>query len=100
MTHTNEATQKVVNDNLHLSPLYQGVIQGLGPRYCPSFEDKIVRFADKPSHHVFLEPESLSSEWVYPNGLSTSLPKAVQEAFLKTIPGLENAKILQYGYAV
>ena len=100
VTHTNEATQKVVNDNLHLSPLYQGVIQGLGPRYCPSFEDKIVRFADKPSHHVFLEPESLTSEWVYPNGLSTSLPKAVQEAFLKTIPGLENAKILQYGYAV
>ena len=100
VTHTNEATQKVVNDNLHLSPLYQGVIQGLGPRYCPSFEDKIVRFADKPSHHVFLEPEGLSTEWVYPNGLSTSLPKAVQEAFLKTIPGLENAKILQYGYAV
>ena len=100
VTHTNAATQKVVNDNLHLSPLYQGVIQGLGPRYCPSFEDKIVRFADKPSHHVFLEPEGLSTEWVYPNGLSTSLPKAVQEAFLKTIPGLENAKILQYGYAV
>ena len=100
VTHTNQATQKVVNDNLHLSPLYQGVIQGLGPRYCPSFEDKIVRFADKPSHHVFLEPEGLSTEWVYPNGLSTSLPKAVQEAFLKTIPGLENAKILQYGYAV
>ena len=100
VTHTNEATQKVVQENLHLSPLYQGVIQGLGPRYCPSFEDKIVRFADKLSHHVFLEPEGLNTDWVYPNGLSTSLPKAVQDAFLKTIPGLETAKVLQYGYAV
>ncbi|MEE2960091.1 MAG: tRNA uridine-5-carboxymethylaminomethyl(34) synthesis enzyme MnmG [Myxococcota bacterium] len=100
ITHTNKATQEVIHKNLHRSPLYQGIIKGHGPRYCPSFEDKIVRFADKDRHHVFLEPEGLSSNRVYPNGLSTSLPRDVQEEFVHTIPGLENAKILQYGYAV
>ncbi len=100
LTYTHETTHALIRENLNRSPLYQGIIKGLGPRYCPSLEDKIVRFADKDKHLIFLEPEGLDSDRVYPNGLSTSLPKDVQEGFIKTIRGLENAKILQYGYAV
>ncbi len=100
LTYTHETTHALIRENLNRSPLYQGIIKGLGPRYCPSLEDKIVRFADKDKHLIFLEPEGLDSDRVYPNGLSTSLPKDVQEGFIKTIKGLENAKILQYGYAV
>ena len=100
ITYTTEATHALISDNLHRSPLYGGIIQGLGPRYCPSLEDKIVRFADKDRHQIFLEPEGLKSDRIYPNGLSTSLPRDVQHAFLQTIPGLENARIVQHGYAV
>lgn len=100
LTYTTAETATVVRDNLARSPLYQGIIQGLGPRYCPSLEDKIVRFCDKDRHQVFLEPEGLDTDRVYPNGLSTSLPKDVQEAFLRTIPGLEQVRVLQHGYAV
>lgn len=100
MTRTTEATHKIIQDNLHRSPLYSGQIEGKGPRYCPSVEDKIVRFADKTSHQIFLEPEGLDDHTVYPNGISTSLPEEVQEAFIHTIPGLENVKILQPGYAI
>ncbi len=100
ITFTDADTHAVIRDNLGRSPLYRGIIVGLGPRYCPSLEDKVVRFADKERHQIFLEPEGIDSERVYPNGLSTSLPKDVQDAFLKTIPGLESARVLQYGYAV
>ncbi len=100
LTYTNEATHAVVRASLHRSPLYRGIIVGTGPRYCPSLEDKVVRFADKERHQIFLEPEGLASERVYPNGLSTSLPRDVQEAFLRTIPGLERVRVLQHGYAV
>ena len=100
ITYTNEQTHKIIDENLSRSPLFQGTIKGTGPRYCPSLEDKIVRFSDKDRHQIFLEPEGLDSDRVYPNGLSTSLPKDVQEAFLKTIPGLEHARVLQHGYAV
>ncbi len=100
ITHTDAATHAVIRSGLDRSPLYCGTIVGRGPRYCPSLEDKIVRFSDKESHQIFLEPEGLSSDRVYPNGLSTSLPKDVQDAFLRTIPGLEHARVLQYGYAV
>ena len=100
VTYTSAATHALIQDNLSRSPLYRGIIKGLGPRYCPSLEDKVVRFADKDKHLVFLEPEGLDSDRVYPNGLSTSLPRDVQEAFLKSIPGLENCRILQHGYAV
>ena len=100
ITHTDAATHEVIRSGLDRSPLYCGVIVGRGPRYCPSLEDKVVRFSDKERHQIFLEPEGLSSDRVYPNGLSTSLPRDVQDAFLRTIPGLENARVLQYGYAV
>ncbi len=100
ITYTDVRTHRAVRDGLHRSPLFRGIIEGLGPRYCPSLEDKIVRFAERDRHQVFLEPEGLSTDRVYPNGLSTSLPKDVQEAFLRTIPGLEDCRILQYGYAV
>lgn len=100
VTHTNPGTHAIIRENLQRSPLYRGIIQGAGPRYCPSLEDKIVRFADKDRHQVFLEPEGLDTERVYPSGLSTSLPKDVQDAFLRTIPGLENVRVLQWGYAV
>jgi tRNA uridine 5-carboxymethylaminomethyl modification enzyme len=100
ITHTTAETHRVVQDNLHLSPLYGGIIEGIGPRYCPSLEDKVVRFADKPTHQVFLEPEGLATRRVYANGLSTSLPKEAQLAFLRTIPGLENVGVEVWGYAV
>lgn len=100
MTRTNVDTHKIIKDNIMKSPLYSGQIEGKGPRYCPSVEDKIVRFADKDSHQIFLEPEGLDDHTVYPNGISTSLPEDVQEAFIHTIAGLENVKILQPGYAI
>lgn len=100
ITWTNEATHEIVRDNLDQSPLFMGVIKGVGPRYCPSFEDKVVRFADKLHHQIFLEPEGLDSELVYPNGVSTCLPAEVQDRFLRTIPGLENVEIVRPGYAV
>ncbi len=100
ITHTSEETHQIVRDNLSKSAMYGGHIEGVGPRYCPSIEDKIVRFADKTSHQVFLEPEGLDDFTVYPNGLSTSLPEDVQHAYIRTIPGLENTSILQPGYAI
>jgi tRNA uridine 5-carboxymethylaminomethyl modification enzyme len=100
ITHTNEKTHEIIEKNLDKSAMYGGHIDGIGPRYCPSIEDKIVRFADKSSHQVFLEPEGLSDHTVYPNGISTSLPQDVQEAYVRTISGLENASILQPGYAI
>lgn len=100
ITHTSEATHQIVRDNLGRSAMYGGHIDGVGPRYCPSIEDKVVRFADKTSHQVFLEPEGLDDHTVYPNGLSTSLPEEVQHAYIQTIPGLERTVILQPGYAI
>ncbi len=100
ITHTNEQTHDVIRKNLERSAMYGGHIEGIGPRYCPSIEDKIVRFADKTSHQIFLEPESLSDSVVYPNGISTSLPEEVQEAYVQSIKGLEKATILQPGYAI
>ncbi len=100
ITHTNEATHEIIRKNLDRSAMYGGHISGVGPRYCPSIEDKIVRFADKTSHQIFLEPESLSNSTIYPNGISTSLPEAVQEDYVRSIKGLENAVIIQPGYAI
>ena len=100
ITHTTEETHKIVRDNLSRSAIYGGHIEGVGPRYCPSIEDKIVRFADRISHQVFLEPEGLDDYTVYPNGLSTSLPEEVQQAYIRSIPGLEQTTILQPGYAI
>lgn len=100
ITHTTERTHTIVRENLHRSPLFAGRIAGTGPRYCPSIEDKIVKFAEKPSHHIFLEPEGRHTEEYYVNGVSTSLPYDVQDAFLHTIPGLENAELVRPGYAV
>ena len=100
ITHTNETTHQIIRDNLARSAMYGGHIDGVGPRYCPSIEDKVVRFADKASHQVFLEPESLSDDVVYPNGISTSLPQDVQADYVHSIRGLERAEILQPGYAI
>ena len=100
ITRTTAATHKIISDSMHLSAVYSGQIKGQGPRYCPSIEDKVYRFADKNSHQIFLEPEGLDDPTIYPNGISTSLPRDVQDRMLATIPGLENAKILQYGYAI
>ena len=100
ITHTNENTHKIIRDNFEKCALFSGLIKGVGPRYCPSIEDKLVKFADRTSHQVFLEPEGLDSKLIYPNGLSTSLPADVQEAFLRTIKGLENVEIVRYAYAI
>ncbi|KTC97285.1 glucose-inhibited division protein A [Legionella geestiana] len=100
ITHTTEATHAIIQANLHQSPMYAGVIEGVGPRYCPSIEDKVVRFADKLSHQIFVEPEGLTTHEIYPNGISTSLPFEVQCAFVRTIKGFENAHITRPGYAI
>jgi tRNA uridine 5-carboxymethylaminomethyl modification enzyme len=100
ITYTNEKTHQIIRDNLHVAPMYSGQIKSSGPRYCPSIEDKVVRFADKERHQIFLEPEGLDDHTVYPNGISTSLPEDVQAAMIGTISGLENAVILQAGYAI
>ncbi len=100
ITHTNDNTHKIIRDNLHQAPIYSGQIEGTGPRYCPSIEDKIMRFAHNNQHQIFLEPEGLDSPLIYPNGISTSLPVDVQLAFLRTIKGLENVEVAQYGYAI
>lgn len=100
ITHTNERTHEIIRANLEKSAMYGGHIEGVGPRYCPSIEDKIVRFSDKSSHQIFLEPESLSDDVIYPNGISTSLPVEVQEEYVKSIEGLADVRILQPGYAI
>jgi tRNA uridine 5-carboxymethylaminomethyl modification enzyme len=100
ITHTNPETHALISANVAESPLYSGQIGGVGPRYCPSIEDKVVRFADRERHQIFLEPEGLDDDTVYPNGISTSLDPAVQEAFIRTITGLENVRILKPGYAI
>ncbi len=100
ITHTNAATHRIIEDNIGKSAVYGGAIAGRGPRYCPSIEDKVVRFAERENHQIFLEPEGLDDHTVYPNGISTSLPEDVQAAFLKTIPALETAKVVRYGYAI
>ncbi|MCB8840558.1 tRNA uridine-5-carboxymethylaminomethyl(34) synthesis enzyme MnmG [Aurantimonas sp. VKM B-3413] len=100
ITRTTPETHRIIRDNLARSALYSGRIEGTGPRYCPSIEDKVVKFADRDGHQVFLEPEGLGDDTVYPNGLSTSLPEDVQEAFLRSIPGLETVRILKPGYAI
>jgi tRNA uridine 5-carboxymethylaminomethyl modification enzyme len=100
ITQTTVETHRIIADNISRSPLYSGQISGVGPRYCPSIEDKIHRFADRQSHQVFLEPEGLDDDTVYPNGISTSLPEDVQDAFIRTLPGLERVTILRPGYAI
>ena len=100
ITFTNEETHRIIRENMDKSPLYSGEIVGIGPRYCPSIEDKVVRFPDRERHQIFVEPEGLDTEEVYLNGISSSLPELVQEAFLRTLPGLEHAQIMRPGYAV
>ena len=100
MTYTNEAVHKIISKNIKRSAMYSGSIQGLGPRYCPSIEDKIVKFADKQKHQIFLEPEGLNDNTIYPNGISTSLPEDVQQEICNKINGLESVKILRPGYAI
>ncbi|MEZ2221926.1 tRNA uridine-5-carboxymethylaminomethyl(34) synthesis enzyme MnmG [Rhizobium sp. RCC_161_2] len=100
VTRTTPATHKIIADNLMRSAMYSGQIEGVGPRYCPSIEDKIVKFGERDGHQIFLEPEGLDDTTVYPNGISTSLPEDVQDAFIRTIPGLERVRILQCGYAI
>ena len=100
LTYTNEETHKIIRDNLHRSPLYAGKIEGTGPRYCPSIEDKVVRFSDKPRHQAFVEPVGMDTDEMYIQGLSSSLPEEVQIAFYRTIPGLENAEFTRSAYAI
>ncbi|MCG5481946.1 tRNA uridine-5-carboxymethylaminomethyl(34) synthesis enzyme MnmG [Sinorhizobium alkalisoli] len=100
VTRTTDSTHRIIAENIHRSAMYSGQIEGVGPRYCPSIEDKIVRFGERDGHQIFLEPEGLDDDTVYPNGISTSLPEEVQEAFIRTIPGLEEVSILQPGYAI
>ncbi|EAB8477154.1 tRNA uridine-5-carboxymethylaminomethyl(34) synthesis enzyme MnmG, partial [Salmonella enterica] len=100
ITHTNEKTHDVIRNNLDRSPMYAGVIEGIGPRYCPSIEDKVMRFADRNQHQIFLEPEGLTSNEIYPNGISTSLPFDVQMQIVRSMQGMENAKIVRPGYAI
>ncbi len=100
ITKTNKKTHNIIKKNIKKSAMYSGLISGVGPRYCPSIEDKIMRFSSKDSHQIFVEPEGLESNWVYPNGISTSLPGEVQEEYIRSIEGFESAKILQQGYAV
>lgn len=100
ITHTNPKTHDLIRDNLHRSPMYSGIIEGVGPRYCPSIEDKVIRFADRDAHQIFLEPEGLTSNEIYPNGISTSLPFDVQIQIVNSIKGLENAVITRPGYAI
>ncbi|CAN7147487.1 tRNA uridine-5-carboxymethylaminomethyl(34) synthesis enzyme MnmG [Rossellomorea sp. LjRoot5] len=100
LTYTNELTHQLIDDNLHRSPMYSGMIKGTGPRYCPSIEDKVVRFHDKPRHQIFLEPEGRNTQEVYVQGLSTSLPEDVQQKILQTIPGLEKVQMMRAGYAI
>ena len=100
ITRTTEDTHDIIRAAEDQSPLYSGVIEGRGPRYCPSIEDKVVRFADKTSHQIFLEPEGLDDDTVYPNGISTSVSEETQALFLRTIPGLERVKVRRYGYAI
>src|SRR5947199_844973 len=100
ITRTNEATHAIIRANVHRSPMYSGQIRSRGPRYCPSIEDKIVRFGERDGHQIFLEPEGLDDSTVYPNGISTSLPEDVQSALIATIPGLERARVIRPGYAI
>lgn len=100
LTYTNEKTHAIIHENLKRSSMYSGVVEGVGPRYCPSIEDKVTRFNDKPRHQIFLEPESKHTEEIYVQGFSTSLPRDVQEKMIRTIPGLENCQIVKYGYAI
>ncbi|MCT4612979.1 MAG: tRNA uridine-5-carboxymethylaminomethyl(34) synthesis enzyme MnmG [Clostridia bacterium] len=100
LTYTNKDTHQIINDNLHRSPLYGGVIEGVGPRYCPSIEDKVVRFSDKDRHQIFLEPEGEDTSEIYVQGMSSSLPEDVQIEFLRTVPGLENCEVMRVGYAI
>lgn len=100
ITYTNKETHKIIHDNMDRAPLYSGQIQGVGPRYCPSIEDKVVRFASRDQHQVFLEPEGLGDHTVYPNGISTSLPRDVQDDMIRSMRGLEEVRIIQHGYAV
>ncbi len=100
ITHTSEATHNVIRQNIKSAPMYNGDISGTGPRYCPSIEDKVMRFPEHTSHHVFLEPEGLNSDLIYPNGISTSFGADVQDKWIRTIPGLENVRVARYGYAI
>jgi len=100
ITHTSPAMHEIIRANLHRAPIYSGQIAGTGPRYCPSIEDKVVRFAGKTGHQIFLEPEGLDSDWIYPNGISTSLPESVQHEMVRTIPGLEKVEFFRPGYAI
>ena len=100
ITYTNAETHRTIRENVHRAPLYSGQIKGIGPRYCPSIEDKVVKFPDKPQHQIFLEPEGLDTNEIYLNGMSTSMPIDVQMAMVKSIPGLEDAEMIRPGYAI
>ena len=100
LTYTNEETHKIIRENLDRSPIYAGVIEGTGPRYCPSIEDKVVKFPEKEKHQVFIEPEGLHTNEMYVGGMSSSLPEDVQLAMYRTVPGLENCKIVRNAYAI